>query len=128
MTKKLLTTVALVAVLALPLAGLVRGQEHEHEQEGEISAKGEILDMACFLSHGSKGEEHASCASRCVKGGQPMGFLTEEGTVYLLFASHTDGSPFEEAKSFAGKKAEVKGSVSSKDGFKAIEVHSVKPL
>ena len=124
--KKLLATMAIVVLLALPIAGAVRADEVE--KGSEVSAKGEILDMACYLSHGSRGEDHASCAVKCVKAGQPMGLLTEEGTVYLLFASHTDGSPFEEAKAFAGKKAEVRGSVSSRRGFKGIEVHSVKPL
>lgn len=127
MTKKALITLTLLALLALPLTGpaLAEGEEHS---EGEISAKGEILDMACYISHGAKGADHASCATKCVKGGQPMGLLTDEGTVYLLYASHTDGTPFEEAKAFAGKKAEVKGSVSSMGGMKGIEVHSIKPL
>ena len=95
---------------------------------GELTVQGEVLDMACYVAHEAKGPDHAGCAKRCVKGGQPMGLLAEDGTVYLLYASHKDGSAFEQAKEFAGEKVEISGVAATQAGIKGIEVGSVKKL
>ena len=113
----------LVAILALPLAVLA-GAKEEH---GEVTVQGEILDMACYLSKGAKGEEHSACAKKCVKGGQPMGLLGSDGQVYLL-AGHEDSSAFDQAKDYAGKKVEIEGKELSGSGLKIIEVYRVKAL
>lgn len=97
--------------------------------EGEaISAEGEIVDLACYVSSGAKGADHAGCAKSCVKSGQPMGLLGDDGTLYLLYASHKDGEPFEAAKEHAGSKVQVSGKLSTRDGIKGIQVDAVKPL
>ncbi len=92
------------------------------------SVKGEILDLACYVSHDSHGKEHAKCAERCVKGGQPMGLLAEDGTIYVLFADHSDGSAYEKSQSFAGEMVEISGPMAEKAGMKGITVHNVKAL
>ena len=97
--------------------------------EGEaFSVEGEIVDMACYVSSGAKGPDHAGCAKSCVKGGQPMGLLSDDGTLYLLYASHKDGAPFEAAKDHAGSKVQISGKLSTQAGIKGIEVNSVKAL
>lgn len=97
--------------------------------DGEpTSVKGEILDLACYVSHDSHGEEHAPCAKRCVKSGQPMGLLTEDGTIYVLFADHADDAAYKETQSYAGKTVELSGPLAEKAGMKGITVHSVKAL
>lgn len=111
---------AAFAVALLPMAAHAAGKD--------TTVKGEILDMACYVSHDGKGPEHAACAVKCVKGGQPMGLKAEDGTVYLLFADHGDSAAFEKAKDFAGKNVEITGEVASKDGLKGITVHAVKSL
>ena len=63
--------------------------------EGEVTVQGEVLDMACYLGHGAKGDEHAACAAKSIKAGQPMGLLASDGKVYLLVASHKDGTAFD---------------------------------
>ncbi len=104
------------------------GEKHGEEQHGEMTVRGEILDMACYVAHEAKGPDHAACAKRCVKGGQPMGLLAEDGTVYLLYASHQDASAFEKTKEFAGQSVEINGIMATQAGIKGIEVHGVKPL
>ena len=84
--------------------------------------------MACYVAHGAKGADHAGCAKKCVKEGQPMGLLSSDGAVYLLYASHDDSSAFEKTKDFAGEKVEIKGKAATKAGIKGIEVHSVKAM
>jgi hypothetical protein len=124
------------ALVLLAGTAAVFAQEHgEHgkhkaheEHKGQMTVRGEILDMACYVAHEAKGPDHAACAKRCVKGGQPMGLLAEDGTVYLLYASHEDGSAFEQAKEHAGTKVEIAGVAATQAGIKGIEVHGVKEL
>ncbi len=125
---------ALILSFALVLlAGAARAYGHEEHKDhadthGQTTVRGEILDMACYVAHEAKGPDHAACAKRCVKGGQPMGLLAEDGTVYLLYASHEDDSAFKQAKEFAGHKVEISGVSATKAGIKGLEVHKVKQL
>ena len=89
---------------------------------------GEVVDLACYVAHGEGGHgaTHASCAKRCVKSGQPMGLLTDDGTLVLLAADHSSASAFESLKDLAGEKAEVTGSLAEKDGMKIVTVTGSK--
>lgn len=98
------------------------------EEGKKITTKGEILDLACYISHEGKGIKHQKCALTCLKNGQPMGLLTEDGTVYLLFADHQDSKAFDEAKNYAAEQVEITGVFSERAGIKAITVQSVKKI
>ena len=125
------TTTILFVASALVLfagTGAILADEDHGEEHGKMTVQGEILDMACYVAHEAKGPDHAGCAKRCVKGGQPMGLLAKDGTVYLLYASHEDGSAFEKAKEHAGQNVEITGVAATQAGIKGLEVHGVKPL
>ena len=108
-------------------AVLAHGDDEKHaDEKGAVTVTGEILDMACYISHGAKGADHAACAKRCVKGGQPMGLLAKDGKVYLLYADHGDASAFESAKNFAGETVTISGTKSVQGGMEGIEVHKVE--
>ena len=89
---------------------------------------GEIVDIACYTANGDdgRGADHAGCAKGCVKGGQPMGLLTDDGTLVLLAADHGDGKPYEALKDLAGEMAVVMGSLAEKDGMKVVTVTGSK--
>ena len=128
-TKSILFLAFALVVLAGSGAMLADEQHEDHgEHHGQLTVRGEVLDMACYVSHEAKGPDHAACAKRCVKSGQPMGLLAEDGTVYLLYASHDDGSAFEKTKEHAGRRVEITGVASTQAGIKGLEVHGVKPL
>ncbi len=130
MSSRILFMAALVLAVAAWGTAIVADVESEHT-EGEdklVTLKGEILDLACYVAHEAKGEEHAGCAQRCVQGGQPMGLLAEDGTVYLLFAGHKDASAFEAAKGHAGKRVEIMGLAATRGGLKGLEVRTVRGL
>jgi len=114
-TFALLTFAALF--LALPaLAG-----------EGEEGTwTGEVLDLACYVAQGAHGADHAGCAKTCVKNGQPMGLMADDGTVVLLAADHQDGAPYEALKDLAGEKAQVTGTLAERDGMKVVTVKGSK--
>jgi len=107
--------------------GIVLADE-KHGDHDSMTVQGEILDMACYMAHEAKGPDHAGCAKKCAEGGQPIGLLTEDGTVYLLYANHKDGSAFETAKKHAGQSVEITGGAADRAGIKGLEVLGVKPL
>jgi hypothetical protein len=92
----------------------------------DLSLTGEVLDMACYISHGGKGETHKPCAAKCAKLGQPVGLLSTDGKLYLLVADHADGAPYEKARGLAGEQVAMKGEVAERDGVTALTVHDVK--
>ena len=94
----------------------------------DVTLTGEVIDLACYIAHGAKGPDHAGCAAKCVEMGQPAGLAASDGKVYILVADHADSSAYTKAKSMAGKKVEVKGEVTAKDGMSALTVHAVKTV
>ena len=87
-----------------------------------------MLDLACYVAKGATGAEHAGCAKACVKNGQPMGLLADDGTVYILFASHADPAAFQSTKEYAGARVELQGTEADRGGLKGFEVVAVKAL
>ncbi len=111
--------VSLSALLALTC--LVAVADHH-----EGTWTGEVVDLACYVGNGARGSDHAGCAKSCVKNGQPMGLLTDDGTLVLLAADHKNGEPYEALKDLAGDKAEVSGKLAEKDGMKVVTVTGSK--
>lgn len=110
------TSLRVLTVVALLLATV----QVIHAEE--VTYTGEVLDLACYIAQGAHGSDHAGCAKSCVKGGQPMGLLTEDGTVVLLAASHENGEPYEALKDWAGQRAKVTGDLAERDGIKVVTV------
>jgi len=128
MKKSLRIACALLALgLCIPGAPTAFAEE-KHEEGQKLTVQGEVVDLACWVSHGARGPEHAKCAQSCAKGGQPIGLLTADGTVYVLYASHEDASAFGQAKEQAGHNVEITGVAASKGGIRGLEVNAVKAL
>src|SRR5262249_30900756 len=51
---------------------------------------GEIVDFACYFQVGKHGDKHRDCAQKCFRAGQPIGLLTENGTLYMLMEEEHD--------------------------------------
>lgn len=94
---------------------------------------GEIIDMSCYLQVGKHGDKHRECGQKCVRNGQPVGLLTEEGSVYLLIDEEHD--PRRDGLTEFRKQAiehmahvvTVHGTLTEVDGHKALYVQgSVK--
>jgi len=94
----------------------------------DITVKGEVVDMSCYMSKGAKGPEHRACAQNCVKTGTPIGILTGAGDVYLLVDDHDKPEAYESAKKLAGDQAEITGKKFSRGGVAAIMVGKSKGL
>lgn len=123
--KKLTTIMALTAATVFAAIPLLAHEGHNHaagdaKDEGEeVTVKGEVLDMACYIDHHATGAKHADCAKKCITSGLPVGLKGEDGKTYLLIGEHKPMN--EELGDYAAKTITVKGKVSSRDGINMIE-------
>jgi hypothetical protein len=92
------------------------------------SVTGEVIDSACYIKSGAKGEGHAKCAQSCADSGIPLAIL-EDGTNKVVWvASKADmETPNDKLKPYAGKKVTVKGTWAERGGAKLLVVESVTP-
>jgi hypothetical protein len=112
----LASLISLLPALSPPRAGA---------QEA-VTVSGEVVDLACYLSKGSKGKRHKQCAQLCAKKGLPIGVLTDAGDVYLLIEDHDDPAPYDAAKELAGERATVSGKKFTKGGVQSVLVAETK--
>src|SRR5436190_1851878 len=70
---------------------------------------------------GAHGEEHAGCANGCISRDVPAGFLTEDGTLYLL-VNEKMNSVKEKVAGKAGKKLTATGRVVERSGMKVLQL------
>lgn len=125
--QKLAITLAAAAIFAATSALAHEGHEHgdkENLSGGETQKiTGEVVDMACYLDHGSTGEKHADCAKKCITSGLPVGLKADDGKTYLLIGDHMPMN--QDLAAYAAKKITVEGKVVSRDGVSMIENASI---
>ena len=94
----------------------------------EMTVKGEVVDVSCYLAHGDKGkgESHASCAEACAKNGGPLGILTNDGTLYVsvLPDDHSAG-PNAKLIDHIGHHVEATGMLRTKGGVNGMMISKV---
>jgi hypothetical protein len=122
MRKNLLKKIAGISFLASAFILLASFHSKSFDTK---TVTGEILDMKCYMTSGEHGPDHKDCAAMCIKGGSPMGILSDDGKVYLLVEGK-NSAPFEEAKKHAGETLTVTGTLSEKNGVQALIVTEVK--
>lgn len=94
----------------------------------ESTVTGEVIDLSCYLQLGKHGAAHASCGSKCLAAGEPIGILTRTGEVYLAMAEEHD--PRRDGKTTFRKAAEdnfakvmtVTGTETKVNGIKTLYV------
>lgn len=115
------TTTIASSIMGQPVAGKT------------TSIVGEIIDMSCYLQVGKHGDKHRDCGQKCVRNGQPVGLLTDDGTVYMLIDEEHDPrrdglTEFrKQAVEMMAHVVKVHGTLTEVDGHKALYVQgSVK--
>lgn len=93
----------------------------------EVSVKGEVLDMSCFMASGAKGEGHKGCAEKCLSNGMPIGLLGSDGKVYLLVEDHKNAEPYQSLKKQAAAQVSVTGKYFQRNGMPGIVIAKVVP-
>ncbi|HLH44792.1 MAG TPA: hypothetical protein VKV74_17525 [Bryobacteraceae bacterium] len=94
-----------------------------------VTRVGEIVDFSCYLQVGKHGEKHRDCAQKCLRNGQPIGLLTQDGALYMLMEEEHDPrrdgmTNFRQAAiDRAAQIMEVTGTEWSLNGYHALYVH-----
>ncbi len=115
----------LVAGAVLVVAAVAFAQETKKEEAAvPVTLTGEVLDLYCYMGHSASGAEHMKCAQSCIKKGMPVGFLTADGTVYLIIGKEHEPVNATLAD-WAGKKSAITGVVKENKSLKAIELVSI---
>ena len=71
------------------LAGVLGAQEKMKDDKKmgmmgkETTVTGEVVDLACFLKNGAKGDGHKACAEACATAGGSLAILTDDGKLYV---------------------------------------------
>jgi len=96
-----------------------------------ITRVGEIVDFSCYIQLGKHGEKHRSCGQKCVQNGQPIGLLTQDGSLYMLMPEEhdprrdggVDAKP--SAADHMGHIVTVNGTEASVGGYRGIYVQGL---
>jgi hypothetical protein len=100
----------------------------EAVKTGPQTLVGEIVDPACYLINGAKGEPHKDCAIACAKAGQGLALLEKKtNKIYLLCTEQPGQDPNKDAINFVAQQVIVKGKVRSRGGALGIQVDSIEP-
>ena len=93
----------------------------------EITIEGEIVDVYCYMSRhegSGMGPEHAACTNGCIRKGGVVGFVSEDGDLYMLLTSNS--APLKtKVAGLAGRKVKVTGTKVNRDDVDAIVVRTI---
>jgi hypothetical protein len=96
-------------------------------ESSEVSVTGEVIDSACYIKSGSRGESHRVCAQKCADAGIPLALVLDRTDEVVWLASVDDmETPNAKLKPFAGRRVTVTGTWAERGGAKLLLVHSVK--
>ena len=88
---------------------------------------GEVVDPACWVINGAKGEAHKECAIACAKAGQTLAILERKtNKIYILASAKPGEDPNKDVVGYAGQAVLVKGKVFTRGGLAAIQVASIE--
>lgn len=120
-----MTRVLQIGALAIILGFSASAFAQEGDAKKPVTLKGEIVDMHCFVTRGERGPDHAGCANACISRDVPAGFVTEDGTLYVLL-NERPVSVKDKVAGLAGKTVTVTGFAVERNGVKGLQLQSVK--
>jgi len=91
----------------------------QDNKSSEVTLKGEVVDMHCYIANGEKGANHAGCANACISRGVSPGFLASDGKLYLIFNDKL--TPVKDKiANLAGQPVALTGNLVERDGVRAV--------
>ena len=128
MRKNLLLVLGLIVALVVALNAQEKKAEKKMEKpmEKEMTIKGEVVDISCYLHMGATGDDHKACAEACAKNGGSLGILTADNKLYVsIVKDEHKENPNKLLMDHIAHTVEVKGYVHSKGGVQGIRVTDV---
>lgn len=95
--------------------------------EPQVTVTGEVIDSACYIKSGARGESHRTCAQKCGDAGIPLAVL-EDGTGTVIWIASVDDmeTPNAKLRPFAGRRVTISGTWAERGGAKILLLRSVK--
>ena len=92
-----------------------------------VTVIGEVIDPACYIAKGAKGEGHRECAQERADAGIPLALL-EDGSGDVIWLADSDHTPANDAlREHAGHKVTVTGTLDERGGAKLLTIETVEP-
>ncbi len=112
------TTMISLAFITISVNGQPKGKQ--------VTVKGEVVDLWCYLEDGSHGADHKGCATNCAKAGNPIGIVDAKGAIYVAMGieDHQPGRDVLIDK--MSETVTVTGTLVKKGGTQVIYIKSVK--
>src|SRR5258705_4338981 len=79
-------------------------------EPARVNVTGEVIDSACYIKSGARGESHRDCAQKCGDAGIPLA-LVEDGTGTVVWIASVDDmeTPNAKLRPFAGRRVTIAG-------------------
>jgi hypothetical protein len=106
----------------------MKGKAKAEKGGKEMTVTGEVVDVSCYLAHGTKGagEDHKACAEACAKAGGPLGILTKDGMLYVsVMPDDHSAGPNAMLTDHITHQVEATGVVRKKGGVNGIMITKV---
>lgn len=117
----------LLVISAAAVALVLTARTVVSEPSGEnVTIKGEVIDLWCYLEGGDHGADHKDCAVMCAKAGNPIGILDAKGNVYVAMGIKEHQPGREVLIDKMAETVTVTGTLVKKGGTQVIYVKSVK--
>ncbi len=103
-----------------------KGHEGHGEHHGEkaksgskknVTVKGEVIDVTCYVTMDGKGEKHKPCGVTCLEKGLPVGIAeAKTGKVYLVMTQNHEPA-IEELKGYMADQVTITGDIHEGNGL-----------
>ena len=92
----------------------------------DVTVKGEVVDLWCYMDSGARGASHKSCAVTCAEAGNPIGIVDDKGDVYMVLGTEKHQVAKDMLINKMAETVTVEGTLVKKGGLHALYVKTVK--
>lgn len=121
MLKRILATMALLAICALPLSA----QQAAAAPAPDVTITGQVVDLNCYVSMGASGASHKTCAVACAKAGVALAILSSDGNLYMPVSAKPGDPQNSRLEPFAEGKVKVTGTHRMTSGMHTIQIKTI---
>jgi hypothetical protein len=129
--KRIILVLRITLVLSMPVVfGASLEVSAQEDRKNRVTVEGEVVDMYCYMTRHQgegRGARHASCANTCLRKGGTVGFVSNNGELYVLM-SNTSAPINKRVAGLGGKKVKITGIEVERDDVEAIRVQRIERI
>jgi hypothetical protein len=130
MRRSFLVLRAMLCLVVFASFGVIHPVSGQGTTDKEITVEGEVVDLHCYMTrHGGegKGARHAACTNSCIRKGGSVGFVSQDGELYVLL-SNTSAPIKNRVIGLGGKKVKITGVEVERHDVEAIKVRKIERI